>query len=171
MEKPKFEKKPSISTNKFVEDFDFVYETLRTYYPYFEVNKIVNNVDWLENREMYRQKILQCKTDTDFYETMNRILFDLNNDHTHLLPVEMGLFLCGLYRNMGKPNWRVDMVDIFEKAKVKERYEVSNENIDKVLKSWTSYEADEVNNGNVVIGDIISYEVGYMWIKGMINPD
>lgn len=37
MVKPICEEKGLISSNEFKEDFNFVYETLKTYYPYFDV--------------------------------------------------------------------------------------------------------------------------------------
>lgn len=160
-----------IKLNGFIEDFDFVYESLMTYYPYFEVNKILHNIDWLGNKEIYSQRIAQCKTDTEFYKTMNHILSELNNGHTHLLPIEMGLYLYAFYKNLEEPNWRVDMVDIFKKLRVKERYEVTNENINKMQEAQTNYEPEENDSLNVIIGDIVVGKAGYLRVKNMNNPD
>ena len=164
--------KQEILTNgEFIEDFDFTYEILKTYYPYFEVNKKVHNIDWLGNRAIYREKISQCKTDEEFYQTMNDILSDLHNGHTHLLDKEYGLQYYVLYKSLPRFNWRVDMVKIFEKPRVQARYEVTNENIDKILEAQANYEPKKTSYRNVIVGDIISQKAGYIAVKQMITPD
>lgn len=45
------EKQEGLTSEEYIEDFDFVYETLETYYPYFDINKELHNMDWLGNRE------------------------------------------------------------------------------------------------------------------------
>ena len=60
----------SLTKEEYLEDFDFAYDILKSYYPYIEVNERVHGVNWLENRDIYRDKISQCKNDDEFYENM-----------------------------------------------------------------------------------------------------
>lgn len=102
---------------------------------------------------------------------MNYILSEFNNGHTHLLPIEMGLYLYAFYRNLEEPNWRVDMVDIFNKPKVKERYRVTDENINMILETQTNHNPEENDSLNVIVGDVVSQKAGYIRVKQMNNPD
>lgn len=82
----------NIAKKELLEDFNFLYETLKRYYPYFDINKTVNNIDWLGNKETYMQKISKCETVKDFYNIVNfEILNEINNGHTHVLPKEMAI--------------------------------------------------------------------------------
>jgi len=65
-----------------VEDFNYLYKILKNNYPYFYVNKRVNNIDWLANKNEYLRKIKNTKTDKQFYKVISDILKQLNNDHT-----------------------------------------------------------------------------------------
>lgn len=165
------DKQEMLTNEEFIEDFDFMYETLMSYYPYFDVNKKVHKIDWLENRAIYRDKVSQCKTGEEFYEIMNYILSDLHNGHTHLLGTDYGLQYYVLYKSMPRFDWRVHMAKIFEKPRVQARYAVTNENIDKILEAQANYEPKKTNDRNVTIGDVIPKKAGYIAIKQMITPD
>lgn len=65
-----------------VEDFEYLYKTIEENYPFLEVNKRVNGVDWLGNKEEYLESIKSSNGDYQFIQTLDNILKDLNNDHT-----------------------------------------------------------------------------------------
>lgn len=165
------QKQEILASEEYIEDFDFTYETLKTYYPYFGVNKKVHNIDWLGNREIYLDMVSQCKTDEEFYETMNYILSDLNNGHTHLVDENFGLYLYTTYKRLPRINWRVDMVKIFEKPRVQARYKVTNENIDKILEAQANYKPEKTSYRNAITGDVIPQKIGYISVKQMTTPD
>jgi C-terminal processing protease CtpA/Prc len=69
-----------------VADFNYLYVELEKSYPYFEVNKRMNNIDWLSKKEQYTQKIIESETDKAFFIAITSILNELNNDHTDTYP-------------------------------------------------------------------------------------
>jgi C-terminal processing protease CtpA/Prc len=69
-----------------VSDFNYLYTELEKSYPYFDVNKRMNNIDWLSKKNEYAQKIRESVTDKEFFITVTSILNDLNNDHTDTYP-------------------------------------------------------------------------------------
>jgi len=69
-----------------VADFNYLYTELEKSYPYFEVNKRMNNIDWLSKKEQYTQKIIESETDKAFFIAITSILNELNNDHTDTYP-------------------------------------------------------------------------------------
>ena len=68
-----------------IEDFEYMFKTIEEAYPYLEVNKRVNNVDWISSKEAYLEKIKNTKNDQEFIAAMSEILKGLNNGHTHLI--------------------------------------------------------------------------------------
>lgn len=68
-----------------IQDFEYMYDVIKQSYPYLEVNKRVNNIDWLANKDSYLEKIKNTKNDDEFISVLNNILADLNNGHTHLI--------------------------------------------------------------------------------------
>ena len=70
---------------QYLEDFNFAMDTLEQYYPFFEVNKIKNNLDFLRNKENYRSRIKEVKSDKEFGKVLNDIVKELDNYHTHLI--------------------------------------------------------------------------------------
>ncbi|MDU1762739.1 MAG: peptidase, partial [Anaerococcus vaginalis] len=74
-----------LTKDKYIEDFEFAYNILETYYPYFDINKKINNIDWLEKKDTFKKYIENSKNDVDFGLRMNKILYELNNDHTQII--------------------------------------------------------------------------------------
>lgn len=88
-----------------LEDFDYMYSVIEKNYPFLEVNKRLNGVDWLANREEYRNRIAAAKTDKEFFERMNSVLWELNNKHTLLYSRESYDFILeSVYSHMPNDN-------------------------------------------------------------------
>ncbi len=68
-----------------IDDFEYMYTILKENYPFFEVNKRVNGLDWLGNKDEYINKIKSTQNDEDFSKTLGYILRDLHNGHTNIL--------------------------------------------------------------------------------------
>lgn len=78
-----------LSTKEKVDDFEYMYNVLEKNYPFFEVNKRLNNIEWLANKDYYTKKIKQTSSDREFFKVLdNVILADLNNKHTYMLHTE-----------------------------------------------------------------------------------
>lgn len=161
-----------LTQEEYLEDFDYVYETLKNYYPYFDVNEKAHGINWLGNKEIYIDMISDCKTDKEFYDTMNLILADLHNGHTHIVDTKHGIEYYILYKKASpRYDWRVNMVKIFEEPRVQARYNVTNENINRILEAQDNYKPAENDYRNAIVGDVIPQEIGYISIKQMISPD
>ena len=90
-----------ITTKEKLKDFEYVYDTLEKHYPFFKVNERLNGVDWLGNKRKYKRMIRNTKNDAEFYLAMDKILGDLNDNHTNIFDGEDFKYY---YKNT-YPNW------------------------------------------------------------------
>jgi len=107
----------NLTTEQKIEDFEFFYNTLKESYPYFEVNKRMNEVDWLANKEKYLRRIELTRNNREFFMTFRTILLALNNGHNDFFPTNKYDQVLNVYRkaipmNRAYQNW----VDELEKA-------------------------------------------------------
>lgn len=123
------DKEFNLSKKDYIEDFDYTYDTLKQYYPYFKTNKELYGVDWLANKEVYKNYISLSESDEDFFYRLNDILLDLNNGHTHLVDRNFGMYSYLTYYAMPRFNWRNDIAKIYEKDKVRRRYNITNQSL------------------------------------------
>lgn len=68
-----------------LDDFEYMYTILKENYPYFEVNKRLNRIDWLSKKKEYISEIKITTNDDSFVNTLQSILSELNNGHTSML--------------------------------------------------------------------------------------
>lgn len=74
-----------VETKLKLKDFDDLYEHLETNYPFFEVNKRVNGIDWLGNKSKYKRLIRNTKSDVEYFAALEKILGDLNDENLSIL--------------------------------------------------------------------------------------
>ncbi len=163
----------TMTRKELLEDFNFLYAILKRYYPYFAINKLVNSIDWLGNKDVYEKKVLECKTAKDFYNTINfEILSEINNGHTHILPIEMAMGMYIYYKNLEKNNWRLELAKVFERPRVKKRYEITEKNMER-FPDQSQYNLQEQGQreSNIKMGDVVAGKLAYIAIKEMIHPD
>lgn len=77
--------KSPLTTSQKIADFKYMYSILMDNYPYFEVNKRENHVDWINMKSTFINEIEKTKSDRDFYNTLTLILYHLHNWHAHML--------------------------------------------------------------------------------------
>lgn len=163
----------NLSKEDYIEDFNFAYNTLKEHYPFFEVNKKLYGVDWLNNKEKYEAYIAESKNDADFFSRMNEVLSELNNLHTQLVPSYMGLEYYISYYSNPKCTWRHDIAKIYEKDDVRRRYNINNEVIENVINQYIKSD-DEVNktySKNLMTENIIKDKLAYIRIKELIGME
>jgi len=163
------------TSNKFtekekVEDFNYLYKTLKENYPYFEVNKRVNGVDWLANKEKYERLVKESKSNKDFGKALGKILIDLKNDSSFLVTKEdYSYFLSDYYNEKNSSNkyWR----DILKQKKVAELYKKDDiyttadaASQDVKLKAEIASRLKGDNNGPLEMAIIIPNKVAYVKI-------
>lgn len=99
------------------EDFNYLYETLKNSFPYFEVKKRQFGTDWLSMRDEFEAQVLSTANDLEYYRVLKEILCQVQNGHTNLInPGAEYEEYAELYRNMGPWN------QVFNNPGVKERY-------------------------------------------------
>lgn len=136
-----------------IEDFEYMYNVIKDSYPYLEVNKRVNDIDWLANREYYLEKIKNTKDDTEFINEINKILSDLNNGHTHL--INTSALFDVFHDAYGELGW----YDFFDDEVVKERYENLGE---------TQVSNKVFSNEDFILKDVIEDKIGYIYLPQMM---
>ena len=135
-----------------VEDFQYMYDVIKESYPYLEVNKRVNDMDWLANREDYLEKIKNTKDDKEFISEINKILSDLNNGHTHLIDNP------ALLKNFDAAYGELGWYDFFDDEVVKKRYESLEE---------TNVNNKVFPNEDLILKDVVEGKIGYIYLPQM----
>ena len=69
-----------LTAEQYEEDFDFLWETFRTDYAYFDEKR----TDWDRVREIYRPRIQSISKKSEFFALMETVLEELYDDHIHL---------------------------------------------------------------------------------------
>lgn len=76
---------PQLTSKQKIEDFDYMYNILKDNYPYFEVNKRLNGVDWLSKKQEYEKQVSKTRNEKGFVKALNKIIKELNNGHTEVI--------------------------------------------------------------------------------------
>lgn len=151
-----------LRTKDKLEDFKYIYEVLEKNYPYFEVNKKQNGVDWLKNKGKYKRLIRNTKSDAEFYLAMERILGDLNDENINILNGEEFKKLyktCYLAYSQSNSPESMAWYDIFTSPFVLYRYQ-----FDGNLENVKLYDEDNLET-KVLVKD----NIAYMKIKEMVG--
>lgn len=92
-------KTEQLSTKQKLEDFDYLYNTMKQNYPFFEVKKRMLNYDWLGNKDEFRKRIANTKNDKEFYNEIYKMVNLAQNAHTHVLSGDFYYELKDIYEN------------------------------------------------------------------------
>lgn len=148
-----YSQKNQLSEEEKVDDFKHVYNVIKTGYPYLDVNKRLNNTDWLQNKEDYIKRIKSTENDEKFIEEMSSILSELNNKHTELIDNKKR------YELFKKSYSNNDWYDFLNDKKVVERYDSINPKIKMPNDVFVKKE--------LILEDVIKGNVGYMYLPSM----
>lgn len=144
-----------------LEDFEYMYTILKENYPFFEVSKRLNGVDWLAKKDDYVSRIKATPNDESFFNTLRVILSDINNGHVVMVDKDNYLVLKSYYEKYS--DYRKTWVEEVNKPKTIERYSFmkGKENLD--ISSGNS-------NKNIVrTMDIENGKVGYLYIHSFLD--
>lgn len=104
-----------------LEDFEYMYTILKENYPYFEVNKRLNGIDWLSNKDEYISQIKdRAINDHMYFNELNNILSDLKNGHTEMMDKVFYSYAKNVYEKDKKFN--KEWVTQLNNSKAIERY-------------------------------------------------
>ena len=167
---PSLIEQKDLSKEDYLTDFNYAWDILEAYYPYFEVNKELSGTDFLSNKVEYQDYILKSTSDQDFYKRFNKVLENLNNHHVNLIPVEDGVDFYLTYRENFKSDYRSDFADLYENPIVQNRYRITNELIETHLSYYQGTNAEN-DSANANCQDLIPGQIAYLSIPDMISYD
>ena len=75
----------NLTTEQKIEDFNYLYNTMKDNFPFFEVKKRMIGYDWLAQKNEFQNRIRNTKSDREFYGELNKIVNLVQNAHTHIL--------------------------------------------------------------------------------------
>lgn len=159
----------TLSSEEYIEDFDYMFKTLKQYYPYFDVNTTLNGLDFLKYYDMYKNKVTNCKNDLEFINTLTSILNELHNGHTNILKRDFALMAYVSYYNFPKEDWRYKMTTVFERESVRNRYNITSESLKNSVEKISNPSTSLEKNANAE--DIVKGKVGYISINEFIAAD
>lgn len=81
---PNPESPKPLTNQEMVEDFNYVFNELKSNYPFFKVLKRDYNIDFLGSYDKYLKRIESAKTDQEFIDEMTGIMGELNNYHARI---------------------------------------------------------------------------------------
>lgn len=85
-----------------LEDFDYLYNTMKQNYPYFELRKRMIGYDWLAQKDEFKQWIRETKNDKEFGNTINRIVKLVQSGHTNLVGYDFYKDVADIYSDPHK---------------------------------------------------------------------
>lgn len=74
-----------LTTEQKLEDFNYLYDTLESSFPYFEVKKRQFGTDWLVMYDQFKAQISGTADDLEYYRALVSILNQLQNGHTNII--------------------------------------------------------------------------------------
>ncbi|MBL4936953.1 S41 family peptidase [Clostridium sp. YIM B02515] len=155
-------KHKQLTTKQKVEDFEYLYTILKENYPYFQLNKRVNNVDWLLNKEKYEKAIKETKSDEEFFNCIKEALKDLHNGHTNILNSEGYFLFKDMFKNIPPPN---QTLDILTDKRAVERYGETQTNKEED----SQLNADHSTKDNVTTTIVEKDKTAYLGVKSFNN--
>lgn len=146
-----------LSNTEKVEDFNYMYNTIKNGYPYLDVNNRRNNIGWLENKDKYIKRIENTKSDQEFIEAMSSILSDLNNRHTEIIDNRKRY---ELFKRAYSNN---NLYDFLNNNKVVDRYNSIKPKIEISKETFSKKE--------LILKDVIKDKVGYIYLPSMASKN
>jgi hypothetical protein len=145
-----------------LDDFEHMYTILKENYPFFEVNKRLNGVDWLAKKDDYINRIKATPNDQSFYSTLNVILSDINNGHTAIVDKNFYSTLKSSYEKYS--DHREAWLEQINKPKTIERYSSMKEKED------SNSSKEDSNSDNLKTMDLEKGKVAYISIHSFLDP-
>ncbi|MBC5995379.1 peptidase S41 [Romboutsia ilealis] len=147
-----------LSKSEKISDFQYLYKVIEEGYPFLEVNKRLNNIDWLSKKSDYLKRITNTKNDEQFIRSLSSIIYELNNKHTHLIKDKPSY---DYFKNVYSTS---NYFGFFDEKVVVNRYEKLDFTSSNEIQSNNYSSVDKL-----ILQDVINNEVGYMYIPEMLK--
>lgn len=148
-------------------DFNYLYKTIEENYPFLETNKRLNNVDWLSKKEEYLKRVKNTKSDIEFLMTLNSILSELNNGHTHMITNSSQFRDFREIYSMNKGWQKKVQLPVLNNKKALARYNIDKNEKVQVLNQGKNENTEGIRNASTK--DIVEGKIGYIYIPQMIS--
>ncbi|MDZ4993461.1 peptidase [Clostridium perfringens] len=150
-----------------IEDFNYLYKTIEENYPFLEVNKRVNNIDWLSKKEEYLQRVKNTTNDNEFLLVLYSILSDLNNGHTNMITDSSQFRYFREIYSMNKGWQKKVQLPVLNNEKALARYNIDKDEKVEVLEQGKGGKIEGISNASVK--DVVEGKIGYIYIPQMIS--
>lgn len=140
-----------------VEDFNYMYNTIKNGYPYLGVSKRCHNLDWLVKKDIYMKRIENTKNDEEFMEELSLILGELGNRHTELINNRNRYKL--FKKAYSKNNW----YEFLDDEKVVNRY--------KYIQNKIKIPKNILLKKELILKDVVNGEIGYIYLPSMASKN
>ncbi len=107
-----------LSEEEKLEDFEFLFDTISSNYPYLEMNKRRHAVDWIANKDDYIKRIQETEGDLKFNLVLNNIMKDLNYKHARVFNNREYTYVLNIYKKLMHEPW----LEVLENPVVQSRY-------------------------------------------------
>lgn len=155
-----------------LEDFEYLYNFIADNYPFLNVNKRVNGVDWLAEKENFRSDIEKTTTDDSFKFELVHIIKKLNNNHTGVLDEKAFSYFYSFYSDPQYKNEYKPWFDVLNDKKVLEHYGFDESKIQDLKQQQQSYKSDiSACKTDIIIPDKVAYLRIYAMDSGRIEED
>lgn len=140
-------------------DFDYAFDTLEKYYGLFYRN---GTYDFLKNRDSYKEKLKNIRTDREFFDKMNKILSDLEDGHTNLLDSAEAYDIKETFtiaNDYYPKTVNVDLINYLFGTKISGA-KIFDKIFEKSFANTQNLKAQDINN-----------DIAYLKIRAMIDPE
>jgi len=100
-----FSKAQTLSEKQKMEDFEYLYQTLKDNYPYFGVLEREQGIKWLDYKTDFENAVKATKNDKEFFKIISQILRSLHSGHADLMPTMKRKMFIATYKNMSRKKW------------------------------------------------------------------
>ncbi|MGO1041848.1 hypothetical protein ACTPEO_03850 [Clostridioides difficile] len=140
-------KSDTLTVEEKAEDFEQLYNEVKEWYPFLEVNKRQNKEDWLAKKESFKERVMNTSSNQDFANELDAILQELHNNHTELINNKE--YLDMLKKLYGPLGW----YDFFDDKDVNTMY--------NTLEKGQGYGSESYKD--IELKDLIEGKIGYIY--------
>lgn len=108
-----------LTTNEKIEDVRYLYQILKDNFPYFAIEKKKTGYNWLAHKSEFEKWIKSTKDNSQYYETVSKILTLLQSGHTNLIVPDS---YYNLYTKVYKDSFNTTWEDVITNKGSYEKY-------------------------------------------------
>ncbi|MDR7855822.1 S41 family peptidase [Tissierella sp.] len=140
-----------------LEDFEYLYDFISENYPFLKVNERVNGIDWLGEKEVFKNAIKNTNADYEFEYEISNIIRQLNNDHTHILTKDMFGYFYTAYADLEYEDHYKPWADVLKDEDVLNRYAFDEKKLEEYEAKQTFYADLSYCKTDIIVPDEVAY--------------